>query len=669
MLAFRMSIHQALLDSLGVVGAGSKVDVLHWDEEKHVGIIKVAQRDTPMIWGSLILHSFTLADQPCAFDLLDSSGHLLALVNNNCDAFSHGLWLANPVEQEKTRPTCGQCLRTSRECEYLSPTIHIREDDFDKLNSALGDLGSTVGELQQDLQELAQSMQSVIAVAKSARKPVAPSPTIPLATHRTLYLSQEECHLYLTDEGISIEFCTTNVCFQKLRDLLYSNLLLSATNPASVVTPSTAAATKALAQKVPVYITPSFIFRPLYSIHPTYQPDDAAVPSPRPAMPLITNPSTLEKVLDIFLTCYVGFQVPDKPLFKRRFFAGDMPLFLRNAVIAWGCKHAAVFHNMFPMADGDQVGDAYYQLARQQLTEYLFDQPEDFDCVFTLLLLYGYHVGKASATLSCRLLPGSYVILGLAIQIALALKMHMPHPELPPHKQEAYRRLWALIYFLDALVIGQSEKPSMIHDDVTVAPQSPLPGEDLETAARVQYARWRTVIRRYYRDTHHAIKGPEVELATVQRLAAEIDKLGMTLDKDVDHLSPGRRHGAEFSSQGYYKLRIESHLLKIQLLFPMLKDDHRGTMDVGTTCFEEAKRLVQLVSLDAASNSRWCLFSAESSWAAVTVLKHFCKPGSAAERAEAEQYLDKLRAILLASNLARHHPIAKLVEHIDQVDD
>ncbi|ORX48804.1 hypothetical protein DM01DRAFT_1338463 [Hesseltinella vesiculosa] len=566
------------------------------------------------------------------------------------------------------QPCCAQCSRTKRQCLYLAPTIHVREEDVGKLSTALADLDGSFGHLQQDLTQLMASVHESMTMARATPQP---RPII----HKILHLNGEECHLHVTDNGISIEFRTENICFQTLMDMLYASLMIAKpeneTLPLDIQqhirskAPMTSGSSPTLKlQKVPLYTSPALIFRALYNIGPSLHSATLASGS--------MTSSTTTQLLDIFLKCYVGHQIVNKPNFRAKFLQDRVPDFLRNAILAWSCRHAAVFHNAFPGLDSDQVGEVYYDMAKDQLTEFMFRHEGDADCVFGLLLLYGYHVGKASPTLSCRLLPGAYVQLGLSMQIALSLKMHAPHPELPVETQETYRRLWSLLYFLDALIGGQTEsKASMMipQNEITVTPQSPLASEDMETSARVQYACWRTEIRRCYRAIYDDMKGSEVALATVLELHKDIERIAYHLDHEVEHLSPGRRHGASFSAEGYYKLRIETHLLKIQLYFPMIQDasfESAEFIDASAICLQSALAMVHLIESDAQSKSPWCLFSVEASWAATAVLKHIGCSGSAEEQQLATASLASLQSILTASPIALHPPMAKLLEYIDR---
>lgn len=513
--------------------------------------------------------------------------------------------------------------------------------------------------LQNDLTQVLHSVNSLMALKSDQTSSKQMNNEAVSSTHETLFISQKDCDLYLTDKGISIEFRTENICFQKLRDLLYSSLFSTNGEPLGVEAETALVPTA----KIPVYTQASFLLVPLYNARPTiYQMDTPAL-----AM-TFDNGTIMNKLLDIFFTCYVGYQVPCKAAFRTKFFSGGIKPFLMNAVIAWACKHSSVFHGMFLGSGGDQAGEPYYQLARDQLFECMFDS-NDVDCVFALILLYGYHVGKASATLSCRRLPGSYLHLGMATQMALELKMHVAHPELSEEMQETYRRLWSLIYFLDALAVGQTDKPTMMIPDheITVLPQAPLFNEDAETCARVQYARCRTDLRKLYREITNCLQFPEVEISTIHDLDIKIDELRHFFDSQVDHISPNRRAGAEFSAQGYYKLSIDIFFLKIQLFFPMTNTSHQENVDIidaRNICFESAQKLLHLVYLDAASNSPWCLYSVESSWTGAAVLKYFQREGRDEEKGIAYQELRKLKDILLSSNLSRHWPMAKLIEYI-----
>ncbi|KAF7721882.1 hypothetical protein EC973_003978 [Apophysomyces ossiformis] len=82
-ISFRMSIQQALQANFGLVGASIAVDVLDWDEANHIGIIKVPQSELVTVWSALSMHQFLIAGQPCAFDILDSSAHLISLADHS----------------------------------------------------------------------------------------------------------------------------------------------------------------------------------------------------------------------------------------------------------------------------------------------------------------------------------------------------------------------------------------------------------------------------------------------------------------------------------------------------------------------------------------------------------------------------------------------------------
>ncbi|KAI7872784.1 hypothetical protein BDF14DRAFT_27665 [Spinellus fusiger] len=82
-LSLRMTIHQALQTNFGIVGASSPITVLDWDEVAHTGIIKVMQSELVAVWSALVNHQFLITGQPCAFEIISSSAHLISLANNS----------------------------------------------------------------------------------------------------------------------------------------------------------------------------------------------------------------------------------------------------------------------------------------------------------------------------------------------------------------------------------------------------------------------------------------------------------------------------------------------------------------------------------------------------------------------------------------------------------
>ncbi|KAI9010389.1 hypothetical protein CLU79DRAFT_773563 [Phycomyces nitens] len=85
-LSLRMTIHQALQANFGTVGTSAIVTVLDWDENAHMGIIKIEQSELVTVWSALTNHQFLLSGQPCAFDVLGSSANLISLANDSRSA-------------------------------------------------------------------------------------------------------------------------------------------------------------------------------------------------------------------------------------------------------------------------------------------------------------------------------------------------------------------------------------------------------------------------------------------------------------------------------------------------------------------------------------------------------------------------------------------------------
>ncbi|KAG2183701.1 hypothetical protein INT43_006712 [Umbelopsis isabellina] len=519
-------------------------------------------------------------------------------------------------------------------------------------------LDCAVSNLQDDLTQVLQSVNSLIGIDQSqcvVKADVFGSRN----DSQSHFYTVDGQELFMSQDGISIIFPSDNFSYRKLGDFLSEAFPmlkeLRATNNELAVESQTI--------KIRVTTPPFMIFVPLYDVYPT-------LPSIKAPKLLVTpnDSNAMQQLLDIFLTCYVGYQIPKKAEFRADFFAGRVKPFIANAILAWACKHAAVFHGMFEGQDANQVGEAHYQLARTQLTDHLFEN-DDVDAVFGLLLLYGYQVGKASAALSCTNLPVSYLQLGLATQIARKLKMYQPHPELSLEMQESYRRLWSLIYFLDALTVGQTDRPSMIVDDkeITVLPQSPMSHESLDSAARVQYAKCRTMIRRLYRNIANCLHGSEVELSIIHKVNAEIDELQRYIDNDLHLIGIDKFPEVRFSKEGYCKLSIDVALLKIQLFFSTIPtfDHSPDELNAREICFNAAVKIMDLVSIDAASGSLWCLYSVESSWAASTVLKWFLSNGSDDEKQIGLKHLHILRHLMETSTVKGHWPVMKLVDYID----
>ncbi|RUP30966.1 hypothetical protein BC936DRAFT_138624 [Jimgerdemannia flammicorona] len=90
-LAFRLFIAQALGSTYGIVGSALFVDVLDWDDDALVGILKVASgpgqhhlifrldriyrsSDLPTLWSALTLFNLTIESHSCMLEVLGVSG-------------------------------------------------------------------------------------------------------------------------------------------------------------------------------------------------------------------------------------------------------------------------------------------------------------------------------------------------------------------------------------------------------------------------------------------------------------------------------------------------------------------------------------------------------------------------------------------------------------------
>ncbi|KAI8090177.1 uncharacterized protein B0P05DRAFT_529642 [Gilbertella persicaria] len=81
-LSFRMSIQQALQTIFGQVGASCYINVLDWNKFTNQGIIKIKQSELTTVWSALLNHQFLIANKLCTLDIIDSSAHLISLVQS-----------------------------------------------------------------------------------------------------------------------------------------------------------------------------------------------------------------------------------------------------------------------------------------------------------------------------------------------------------------------------------------------------------------------------------------------------------------------------------------------------------------------------------------------------------------------------------------------------------
>ncbi|KAL1925040.1 uncharacterized protein VTP21DRAFT_4694 [Calcarisporiella thermophila] len=75
-LMFRNNLSQAMGQLYGVLGSGAHADVLLWEEEAQVGVLRINREDLEAIWSALTLSSFD-----GRFDVLASSAFLMGIVS------------------------------------------------------------------------------------------------------------------------------------------------------------------------------------------------------------------------------------------------------------------------------------------------------------------------------------------------------------------------------------------------------------------------------------------------------------------------------------------------------------------------------------------------------------------------------------------------------------
>ncbi|CAO3593276.1 unnamed protein product [Absidia cylindrospora] len=429
--------------------------------------------------------------------------------------------------------------------------------------------------------------------------------------------------------------------------------------------------------------------------------------------------SVLGSMIDIYSECFLC--LPDTGYggtISERYHQGTLDPMLANAIFAWSARHGAIYHNLYIGQDPNQVGECYFNVAKDLLKE-RFTTPT-IDTLHGVLILYIYAIGRPSTIKeerqSTTAASEAYIFLGLAIRMCLELKLHkenmddddqamMTVDDDQSTKMECYRRFFWVLYFLETLCALHSDRPFSLpsEDQITVTYPNILDNETGERRWRAEFMMKRFRITRIYRDIIQRTSQPTLlPLSCISELDASLgewyDQLPPYLKYQQGDLQRRKWKSTSFREQACIKLNFEYHFQRCQLYGVFLKrkqddrvdedddrfDGHGGGMDyqhennktdhlteasmeatAKKVCVTSATMTVELMQCWNQLQQRWCHFSLEALMMAVNIFEMQLKDDTHVEQTKA--HLTTLLDILQASPIQHHRHVIIVTTRIQEL--
>ncbi|KAI9256210.1 hypothetical protein BY458DRAFT_519682 [Sporodiniella umbellata] len=406
---------------------------------------------------------------------------------------------------------------------------------------------------------------------------------------------------------------------------------------------------------------------PLYSSWETTQP----VIEPA-GQPEVCTKETMDEMMQIYSNCFLCLPCAHPTAsIAERYRQGRLDPLLSSAIFGWTARHAAIFHNLFPGRDPNQVSQPFFLRAKELLKE-RFAQTS-VDTMHSLLVMYIYAIGIP------KLESEAYIYLGLAIRMCLDLKMNHEHPQAKTDgvERETHRRYFWALYFLETLGTVHADKPFSLPATFSVDFPQVLKHETGETRFRVEFMSHRFKITRIYRRMIATASEEKPLLVHVTAIDRELKAWYGQLP-DYFHYQPGDHlkrawDTGSFREQACVKLNFEYHFSLCQLydLFYSKCPSQGSSIELISqeTCFQSAGTMIELLECWVGLKQNWCHFSLESLMMVSMIYSHFIlsQENEAHYRQTAQTHLERLLYLLKTSPVHHHTPVLSLIRHIQTI--
>ncbi|CAO3644666.1 unnamed protein product [Cunninghamella blakesleeana] len=453
-----------------------------------------------------------------------------------------------------------------------------------------------------------------------------------------------------------------------------SNQSVSSSSGSSIMDGSSATTTTtvrrtALLKKKPLWKTGLKVF-PLYSSWESTSTTNKNITDTK------IPKSTLDTMMDIYTECFLCLPSPE--LYGSvidRYRKGQLDEMLENIIFAWTARHGAIYHNLFPGQDPNQVGEPFFNNAKMILRERFLES--NVDTMHSLLMMYIYTLGDPSSHAESE----AYMYLGLANRMCLDLKMHCELPNSYNEiDREKNRRYYGVLNFLETLCTVHSDKPFSFppHDTVTVGFPTVMPHETGEIRWRVEFMINRFRITRIYREIIFKTAQEKPLLSTISVLDKELKEWYQQLPSYFKYKSGDafKRNwkSKSFREQACIKLNFEYNFQMCQLYGLFFsracdKNESPSAIDVLSKelCIRSAETIVELLSCWVQLEQRWCHFSLETFMIVVIIYGTILVNATDDEKESAKQNLSNMVHMLVHSPVSHHKHVIGLINRVQQM--
>jgi hypothetical protein len=386
---------------------------------------------------------------------------------------------------------------------------------------------------------------------------------------------------------------------------------------------------------------------------------------------------TLQHMIEIFCECFLCLPCPDPAnSIALRYKNGTLDPLLANSVFAWTARHAAIYHNLFPGKDPNQVGEPFFTKAKSLIKDRFMKT--SVDTMHSLLIMYIYAIGIPSEH-KAEVESEAYIYLGLAIRMCLDLKMNLESKSPDPYERERHRRFFWVLYFLETLGSIHSDKPFSLppKNMITVGFPTIMEHEKTgESRYRVEFMIQRFKITRIYRDIIYKTTGEKPLLSQISAIDKELENWRAALPPYLKY-EPGDIHkrnwnSVSFREEACIKLNFEYNFQLCQLyglFFSKSAHEQPSTIEVLSrdVCLKAARNTVELLECWIQLKRLWCHFSLENLMMTTMIYSNILSQPNEDEHEIAKKNLEKIAKILLSSPVRHHKYVLTLVGKIKTI--
>ena len=574
-----------------------------------------------------------------------------------------------------------------------------------KLNETVDVLQKRVQSIETDIKDVCNNTQYVANQVRASEKeefttmqkvlPPSPQHTIrrnPTSTNLMngfMTTMNTQWQLSLTQKGLRID---TNIAsLHDLYDILLSGVSQfdlsggcmhenhldsassqssSSTNTTDIHRPDTATVLK----KKPLWKSRLKTF-PLYSSwEPERNQEDASSQDG-----IVHDQRIMQHMINIYRECFLCLPCIDPSnSIAVRYENGTLDPLLANSVFAWTARHAAIYHNLFPGKDPNQVGKPFFTKAKELLKERFMKT--SVDTMHSLIIMYIYAIGIPGGQ-KAEVESEAYIYLGLAIRMCLDLKMHQESKSDNPYEQEKHRRFFWVTYFLETLGSIHSDKPFSLPPKNVITVSFPTLMEHEKTGEaryRVQFMIQRFKITRIYRNIIYKTAEEKPLLSQISAIDKELENwysnLPTYMKYEQGDIHKRQWDSTSFREQACIKLNLEYNFQLCQLygLFfsKSIEDEEQpSTIEVLSReiCLKAARSTIELLECWVQMRQLWCHFSLENLMMTTMIYGNILNQPNDPKREEAKSNLEKMAHILMSAPVRHHKYVLTLVKRIEDI--